>query len=307
MERILCALAFTLSACGETRAGAASFWLTDRGADEVLALDGELCVLARFPFRAPALLGGTAWVAGSTAESRRTCRLARLDARAGPVDVRDFEDLVALAADEDGTAYVLERGAGGAEGDTLLWRVDVQRTLLGLFPGARALAAQPGALLVGTTSGLLVALRPDGAVLGHGLASGPVQALARGPRAGEWWALAGPEGACLDLFEPSLAPRWSSVLAVGTRAFAAVPGEERAWIAEPGRARRVGAGGASEVELALPSGTWDAAQATPTGVLFLGRGALLAIEVRHARARIARSQGGFDALAAVAPATETRP
>jgi hypothetical protein len=283
------------------------YWVADRAAGEVLALDRDLCVLERIPVRSPRQVGadpGGLWVLeGSEGSARPPRRLVRIERGTGSPSGSDFGELVDMDAPGDGTAFVLERHQTPRDGiDTLLWRIDAEqhRTLLGAFPAARTLAAQPGALLVGCASGELAMLRPDGAVLDVRRVPGPVRALARGPRAGEWWALAGDASMCL--LDRRLEPLWSTRGAHVVQGFAPVEGEERVWTATEGRVLRHGPGGALEIELELPSGPWETALATRAGVLLLGQGALLEVEVRHGCARVRRSQGGFAALAGLAPA-----
>jgi hypothetical protein len=139
-------------------------------------------------------------------------------------------------------------------------------------------------------------------VLTLGRVAAPVRALARGPRAGEWWVLAGKEGTSLQLLDRELVPQWSAPCPPGVLAFAPVEGEQRVWIADGERILCCGRDGTLELELDAGAGPWSAVQATPSGVLLLGPGALLELEVRHGCARVRRTQGGFAALAALAPA-----
>ena len=273
------------------------YWVADRAAGEVVALDEELCVQERIGVAAPESVradGDGLWIA-----ARR--RLVRRERRSGDDTASDLAELVALEVDAEGRALVLERPPESKRertaSETLLWRVepDHHRTLLGAFPAAEALAVQSGLLLVGGANGELAALRPDGAVLSLGRVPGPTRALAPGPRAGEWWALVGADGTNLLLLDRELAPRWSAACPPGTSRFAPVEGEPRVWVAGEGRALRVGSDGALELELG--AGPWEAALATRSGVLLLGRGALLEVEVRHGCASVRRTQGGFAALA----------
>jgi len=296
-----------LLSCGETRVPA--YWVADRAAGEVLALDAELCVLERIPVPAPRLLAtdpGGSWVAsalhGAVSPPER---LSHIERGSGASTSSGFTALVALSPEGGGSVLALERSSSRTSTsrpcDTLLWRIGTQgtRTLLGAFPAARALASQPGALLVGCGGGELVLLRADGAVLALGQVAGEVQAVARGPRAGEWWLLDGGVERSLRLLDRELAPLWSARVAPETRRFAAVEGAERVWVAAEGRAVLHGPGGAVEVELELPAGPWQVGLATASGVLLFGPGAVLELEVRHGLARVRRTQGGFRDLAAL--------
>lgn len=302
------ALSLVLGACGESRAPAC--WVADRAAGEVCALDAELLVLARFPVPAPGLLVADPaglWVASALHRGASPPgRLIRLGPSSGAAVSSDFAQLVGLSAEREGSALVLERSPGGASTsgpcDTFLWRVGAggERTLLGAFPSARALAAQPGAILVGCGGGELVLMRADGAVLVLGREPGAVLALARGPRAGEWWSLVGGAERSLRLLDRELAPLWSARVPPETSRFAAVQGAERVWIAAEGQALLLGPGGAIEVALELPAGPWQVAVAGTSGVLLFGPGAVLEVELQHGLARVRRTQGGFRDLAGLA-------
>lgn len=306
---VLAAFVLVWGACGEVPAPRC--WVADRAAGTVLGLDAELCAVERFALVEPRLLGAGPdglWAASAPRAGAPSQRLTRVERRTGTVTSSDFSALVALCADGRGSVFVLERSAersaeSSRASDTLLWRVaaDHHRTLLGAFPSARALAAQPDALLVGCAGGELVLVRADGAVLALARGPGSVHALARGPRAGTWWSLAGNEERSLRLLDRDLAPLRSARVAPGTSRFAAVEGTEQVWLAAEGRAFRLGPGGGAELELELPAGPWEVALATRSGVLLHGPGALLEVEVRHGVARVRRTQGGFGALAALAP------
>lgn len=293
------ALGSVLLACACREAPQPRYWVADRAAAEVVALDEELCVLERIPVAAPGFARADRrglWVAAGG-------RLVRIDRPSNAITTSHFALLVGLDSDGEGSAFVLDRQDESARerpaGDTLLWRVerDHRRTLLGAFPSAGALALQPGLLLVGCTGGELAALRPDGAVLALGRAAGPIRALARGPRAGEWWAFGGVDGASLQLLDRELALLWNAPCPRGASSFAAVEHEQRVWIAGEGRVLCFGPGGALEIELG--AGPWQALLATRSGVLLLGHGALLELEVRHGCASVRRTQGGFAALVAL--------
>jgi hypothetical protein len=303
------ALSLVQLACGEAPAPAC--WVADRAAGEVVALDASLCVLERICVPAPQRLAAGAdglWVASSIhGVASPPGRLSHVERRGGAATPSDFAALVALSP-EGGSVLGLERHSESASAsgacDTLLWRIGHrgERTLLGAFPSARALAVQPGAILVGCGGGELVLMRADGAVLVLGRCPGEVLAVARGPRAGEWWVLDGATERSLRLLDEELAPLWSARVAPGTTRFAAVEGAERVWIAGEGRALLLGPRGAMEAELELPRGPWQVGLATASGALLFGPGAVLEVEVRHGLPRVRRTQGGFRELVAlVAP------
>lgn len=310
--RIACGLVALLGACA--RASEPWTWVADRAAHELVALDGELCVTERIALTSPRLVlaaPGALWVAaGRLSGARAPGKLVRLEPASGARAETDFQALLALCAGPDGAVLVLEDvGAGEA----FLWRVapDLSRTLLGAFPGARALAARAGEILVACAGGELVLLDPSGAVLALGAGPAEPLALAPGPRAGEWWLLDGhPAG--LGLLGPQLATRWSVRTQLAATSLAPVPGRERVWLAAGASAQLFGAGGALELALELAGGPWCAASATDEGVRLLGIGAVLELETWGNQARIARTQGGFEGLASPAgevsvPAAATPP
>lgn len=297
--RVAGGLALLLAACG--RAGAGGAWLADRGADELVALDRELCVRARVGTASPRLVladSGGLWVAG--ADSRAAplpTRLLRLRPGGEPVGATDFSALLALCPLPDGDALVLERVESLGARETRLWRVavDLGRTLLGEFPGASALAADAGRILVGCDDGELVCLAAQGGVLAIVEQAFGVRALAPGPRAGEWWVLDAAGGLALFAGSERL---WRVHTGLAATSLAAVPGMERVWLAASADVRRYGPGGTLELAREIAGGPWSAAAASADGAQLLGVGALLELD---RRGEVLRTQGGFDALAALAP------
>jgi hypothetical protein len=275
---VLCTV---LLASGCARGRAPAYLATDHGAGELVTLDSELFVLSRAPW---------------TADPR----------------------LVARCAAGDGRAWLeLEREPGrpssGAEvlPEVLLWRrsPDGERTLLGSFPEARALAARRDEILVGLADGTLVRLAPDGAFRGLAERAAPVRALAPGPEVWSWWCLAGPVGseAELALLEGDLRARWSVRTGLAAGGLAPVTRAERVWLAAGKSVRAFGPGGVLEQELSLPGGPWTAAMAASDGLVLFGPGAVLRCVPRGGRMRPACSQGGFRALVALEPARRDVP
>jgi len=306
MKRVACSCAVLLVVLLDLSCGGGtdlSCWAADRGAGELLLLDGELCVARRVPLTSPRLLAGGAgalWagVAGSEADELAT-RLVRLDKTAQNPRSAAFDGLADLVVEESGDALVIERSGTS----TRLWRVDegLERTLLGRYPAASALAERAGEVLVGGSDGSLVRLTESGGLDAAGHWSGPVLALAPGPRAGEWWVLGGRDGANVGLVDHELEPRWVVESGLATRAFAPQPGEERVWLADGRVARRYGPGGALEHACPLELGQtpWRAAVGEAAGVVLVSEGALLELAVRGGVVQPARSQGGFRALSAL--------
>jgi hypothetical protein len=192
--------------------------------------------------------------------------------------------------------------------ETLLWRVTdrLERTLLGAFAGAQAVAALPDELVVGGADGALVRLRPDGAVAERGALSEPVHALAPGPRLDRWWVLTGTAASSLVLVDAALAPLWSVRMDITARSFAPVEGQERVWLAAEDQLRGYGPGGKLEVARSLAGGPWEAWAATDDQVVLLGVGALLELSIDGTLIRERRSQGGFADLAALTRASSGR-
>lgn len=298
--RVASGLALLLAACGRGAAG--GLWLADRGADELVALDGELCVRARVSVASPRLLRadpGGLWVASADSraapEPTTLVRLGREGERGGATE---FSALVALCTERSGAALVLERVDAI---ESRLWRVtrELRRTLLGTLPAASALALDDERIVVGCAGGELVRLGPQGGVLGLAEVAFGVRALAPGPRAGECWVL-GVEGT-LALFARGPEPLWSVRTGLAARSLAPAPGAPRVWIAAGEQVRRYGPGGALEFACELAGGPWSAAAASADGVLLLGIGAVLEL---GPRGDVLRTQGGFDALSALAPVSD---
>lgn len=293
-------LLFLLSAC--TRARAPVFFALDRGADELFALDAELCVLRRVPVGAPKLLAPGHVPCVVAASSPGNEGLFELGPD-GLALLAQFPAVVAMARANQGAWYVLAR-QGATE--THLWRVQAPagRELLGTFERAQALAARPEEILVGSADGTLVRLAPDGAVRGMAEGGLPVRALAPGPEPRTWWRLAGPAGgeSELALLDGSLGARWSVGTGLAAEGCAPVAGEERVWLAAGSRVRGFGPGGVLAEELELPGGPWQVAHATASGLVLLSPGALLELARRGTRMQPLRSQGGFRALVTLVPA-----
>jgi hypothetical protein len=301
-------LALLGPACADATAGP---WVLDRGAGELVRLEPTLVVRARIALRSPrALVGGSGgvWVASEDEQAALGTRLEFLGER-GARRSHGFGALHALAADGRGAALVLVDPRDPRGDERFLYRVESSgaRTLLGAFPGASAIAAHAGEVLVGTPDGALACLDARGAVRTLGTLAGGVRALAQGPRPGDWWVLDARGG--LTLLGPTLEPRAALASGLDAEGFAPVPGEERVWIAAGARVRRYGPGGALELERALPGSPWRAAAAHAAGVWLVARGAVLELDV-HGRVR--RSQGGFDEILGIvgsvsAGAGATRP
>ena len=111
----------------------------------------------------------------------------------------------------------------------------------------------------------------------------------------------GDSGRELLLARWGLVPHWSRSCGLADPRLAAVPGEERVWIASGnhGRVARLGPGGSLEIAgIELPLRSIAEGVAEPDGgVTWCAGGALLRLDRRGA---LVRTQGGFGVLAAVA-------
>lgn len=296
-----------------------ALWVADSGGDRVLALDHDFLVVGgaaiRDPRRLATLADGGAWVASASGPGARLIRIDAAGARRAELECPPVLDLERCAARGGSSALVL---ACDAPGTAAVWRLDERgrHGPIARAAGGRAVAGRGELVLVGAERGELVLVRDRGErpVLAWAQLPGPIADLAPGPGRDRWWCLE--EGACprLALLDGRLEPLWTEELGPewcgsGAR-LAAVPGEERAWLALPGRSlvRRHGPGGALELEIGpLPS--LDAGRALAAlgkdlvvaapGALFALEGGALPLDA----ARVARAQGGFSFVADVAPAS----
>lgn len=318
MGASIAALSLVLRATPPAQPGPTALLAADRGGNRVLALDAELCVLGEVPCPAPrrALTTpeGGAWVVCSSAGRGPSAdRLVRLAPSLSEMCAFEFARLHDLCLLGSGALLALEESERGAG---IVWRIEggARRPWFSL-PLARRVACLGDHVLIGCAGGevVLVEARDPPVVLAwRSLGSSPV-ALAPGPRAGTFWALVGGAETRLHLLqvrpgeEERLATRWSCSAGHGAAELAPVEGEERIWVADPGRSslRLHGPGGVVEIELeGLPARAAGAALvATERGLLLAAPGALLEIEPAPwgARsARLLRVQGGFDDLADLA-------
>jgi hypothetical protein len=264
-------------------------WVVDEAGDALIALDAELYRIDVVSLPRPhrlALGGKAMWVATQGEAGSKLVCLAR-----GTRGELACGGIRALDADADGVVTWLEDGGMS----THLWRAgtSLERTLLGAFKGARALATSAIGVLVGTSEALVL-VRGDGAWLATRPLTAPALELDRGPRPGEWWSLQ--EDGALALIDAALVTQWEVAVGPEVTSLAAVPGEERAWVVCASGLRLYGARGSLEHELELPPGPWAAAAARARTVWIMGPGAVLAVELRGARPSIRRTQGGFERL-----------
>ena len=282
----------------------AVFLALDRGAERLLALDPELCVVATVRIPSPRRIApctdGGAWVAFShTRRAVEPDRLVRLDAGLAPGIALAFGPLCDLFPLESGALLALERTGDGAGS---VWRIEgAECRPLQELPGARCVAGAGGRFLIGCSGGELV-LAEDvepGVVLAWRRLSGELVDVAPGPELGSWWALAAGQESELVLLERGLEMRWAICPGFSAERLAPVEGEERVWLADPACSvvRRYGPGGVLEVEHSDlgPHAASAALVAWDGGVLLASPGALLELESGDS-SRLARTQGGFSDL-----------
>lgn len=317
---LVLALCASLAAAAATaprteRPGAVRYWTADRDAQAVVGLDDDLLERARcsvrWPVQVEARADGGAWVASAAQGlALGAYRLVRVDSGGVVVRAVDVGAVLDLDAAEGRDAFVLEREPGH-EGDDAedatraprLLRVAAEDPLevLAEVPRAHCVAAAAGRALVGGDDGSLRLLeaRPGGAVLAAADAGAQVVdvAPAGGEPAGRWWVLALEGGGIgrLELRAADLSPLWSVSTGLRPLHMIAVPGAERAWIADVTApcARRYGPGGALELDLQpVPQLGLDRGAADPAGgVVLTSPGALVRLD---SDGRLVPGQGGFD-------------
>lgn len=266
----------------------------DRGAGGVVFLDRELIPRHRIALPRPRLSlrsGATMWLA---AEGERGALFVLEGNVPRPFDCGEppLGVVLALAPGPAAGVFVLAREGHEA---ACVWRLGAEggRRLLGTYPDAVALAASAGELLVGCAGGELMRLGLDGALRTQASVPGGVRALAAGPSPGTWWVERGGEPPALELRDARLEVTYNLVAGDGPLSFAPLAGSERVWLVSGDVLRRYGPAGRRELELVLPEGPWNAALATPRGVLLCARGAVLEVRASGCAARVVRTQGGF--------------
>lgn len=307
----LAALAWTRIARASARdaPGPPRYFVADRDAGEVVALDADLLVVRKYAFALPVEIetrrDGGLWVAGAThgGPLGPHC-LRRLEAggrvaveiRIGPVldlDTLDGGPALVVSALPDGAREALLVHSAGA---SLALSNDAD---LACIAGAGTRVA------VGTGRGVLrIHDASGGAVLQRRELGGALGDVAAGPESGTWWVLdarGGPDERRILLLGPDLSTRWERRVGLLAHRLGPVPAEERVWVVDSAAplARRFGPGGALEVPLARLelSGCERVLARSSAGAVFAAPGALLVID---AAGRPLPGQGGFDFLVDVA-------
>ncbi len=264
------------------------------------ALDPDLLPAVSLPVRSPRLVAGRsdggAWVVAGDHREPGAGEILRVDAGGKVVwraPIGPVLDLDVLGGDE---AVLIEEGDEGVS--VVLLELRGRRRELLRLDDARCLAATDRRVLVGRSNGVvLVRGSRDPAVLDWGLSRCAIGQVARGPRAGTWWALEGGERSTLHLLGPDLEPRWSTACHLRAPRMAPVPGREAVWVAdgESPLVRRFGPGGILDREVSdLPLlGLGAGLAADGGGVLWCAPGAILRLD---ARGELVATRGGYRLL-----------
>ncbi len=310
----LLAVAFSLagsaihggSDSGLPPAGDPAWWVADRDADALYALDRERILALRVPIPRPieirSTADGGAWVVRSTAATARGGRtLVRIRSDGtigGEVPVGGHPELAVRGAD----AIVIEDGDRAEEPRRLLtFDVDGRRRVLLEEAGLACAIGSGPYVFAGSSGGAVLRIDVENETWGirRVLLEGPIVALAAAG-SGSVYALHGGDEVLLDRLEPDLSIAWSVPCASRRAGLASTPDEQHAWIVEPDAQllRKFDRAGELEIERAVPptSGisAWCASE--EGGIVLATPGALLVFDEKgNARA----GQGGFVFLAGV--------
>lgn len=288
--------------------GAIAVWATDRDAHQVYGLDLDL-ILARsiplgWPLEVEACDSGGAWVLRSgnagTLTGHRLDRLSRAGELITEVTIHHALDLDTFQGED---ALVIET-PGGSHATTRVLRFHKEGSLFSLLEqaGLVCVAGSRDSVLAGTDSGAVLRIDPApsgsvGVILAQVQLGGRIGDLARGPWPGSAWALDTSAARRLFLLDADLSVRWVANVGIAALHIAAVPGEERVWLADTAtpRVRRFGPAGALEIDRrGLPLIGLDRAVAwREGGVLVAAPGAILHLD---ANGQTAPGQGGFNYL-----------
>jgi hypothetical protein len=277
--------------------GPIAVWTTDRDAQRVFGLDTDLILARRivvdWPLLVEATRDGGLWVLRSDdGQAGSSVRLDRFDAGGVLITELYLEGCVDLSVLEGDDALVLER----ANGSVRLSRVRTEGSLFPLLERAdlACVTGSRASALVGTSSGAVLRVDPQGAVLAQVQLDGTIGDVVPGPANGSAWVLDTQGTGRLFLLDDALAITWAAGVGYASAHLGAVPGEERVWIADTGspRVRRFGPAGVVEVDRQdLPAVALDRSVAWCNGgALLLSPGAILHLD---AAGTLLPGQGGF--------------
>jgi len=294
----------TMPAGARRPAAMPAFWVSDRGAHEVVGLDRDLVPVRRFALASPVEVEpaqGGLWVLSARESGPLGPHdLFRVDYRGTPLARAAFEAVVDLATLDGGDALLVEWRVAGAREDRAL-RVgptgEVRELASGL--GFSCVAGRGPRVVVGTESGEVLAFPADGSgsLLAQRFLGVQITDLAPSPHPGTWWALEAGGGSRLFLLDDDLETSWE--VATFLRALHLVPvlrgrGTGGVWLADSTEplVRRYGLEGELEIERGdLPLSGLDRGLALASGgVLFCAPGALVHVGPDGS---LQPGQGGF--------------
>jgi hypothetical protein len=285
--------------------GAPAWWVADRDADRVYALDRDSIVALRVqvprPIAVRSTADGGAWIVRSTTA---TARGERILVRVRPDGSIAVEIPVgghpALAVTDGGEALLVEDGAGPEDPRRLVLRSQDGSARVLLEERGLVCASGSGTtVLAGSSTGEIRRLDAENvtSTCERIRLEPPIVALASAD-SGASYVLHGGEGLRLARLEPDLSIAWSVPCFSRRSCLAATPDGEHAWIVdlEAERVRKFDRAGKLVLERAVPgTGGIDGASATETGGLVLATpGALLVFD---GKANPRAGQGGFTFVA----------
>jgi hypothetical protein len=289
--------------------GPARFWVSDRDAQAIVALDTNLIVTAQTALASPIELrarsDGGLWVACATNAGPTgphvLRRLTHSGAIASESAIGALYDLDCLDGDR---ALVVEALPGGARVASMI--TDGLRRTIASGAGPSCVSGRDAQIVVGTEHGVVTlhSAHDPGAVLATVSIGGMLADVAPGPRAATWWVLdaqGGAAGSRILLLDGNLATLWAAPAGLSALHLVPIPRAERVWIADVNGpiARRLGPQGVVEIPSAAlaMSGADRGLGLADGGALFVTPGALLHLD---ALGSSAPGQGGFDFLVDIA-------
>ena len=280
--------------------GVPAWWVADRDADAVYALDGERTLALRVPIRRPIAIRSTsdggAWILCSTTATARGGRsLLRIrpdGSNVAEVPVGGHPELASM----DDDALVVEDGARPEDPRRLVrCRADGRRQVLLEEPALACAIASGTSVIAGSSAGAMLRLdveNHDSRIERVPLA-GPILGLAPAGT-GSIYALHGEDRVHLVRLESDLSIAWSAPCAARSAHLAAKPDGEQAWVVDLDARilRQFDRAGRLALERSVPGTDGiDASVASAAGDLVLATpGALLVFDEQGSTRP---GQGGF--------------
>ncbi len=279
-------------------AGRPAWWVVDRDADAVYALDDRLILALRSSVRRPidvrSTIDGGAWILRSSA-ARGAESLARLLPDGTIALEVPLWNRATMASSDAGDALVIE-GKGSPSSRLLRITPDGGTSVLAEEPGLTCAIADGSSLVLGSSSGALrrspLAPEPGGEACAN--LDGPIAALARSGPGSEIYVLFGETGERLGLLGEDLKTRWIARSGMRCSGIAPTPDARHVWVVDVERPciRRFSREGSLELERTDPV-FLEAGRAVATesgGLLVATPGALICVD---ANGRTRPGQGGF--------------